>query len=104
MQVPEPSTLTKPGPNAAQGLPPAAPFNGSNLSDGGDLSGLWELTGSARAAKAGTKARIRMASRMVRIPPFNADDPPALPDEPDANSLAPAPDHLAASPRPGVAR
>ncbi len=32
MQVPEPSTLTKPGPKAAQEFPLAVPFSGSNLS------------------------------------------------------------------------
>jgi hypothetical protein len=39
-QLSEPSTLMKPGPNAAQELPPEAPFSGSNLSDGAGLSGL----------------------------------------------------------------
>ena len=39
-QLSEPSTLTKPGPKAAQELPLAAPFSGSNLWEGAALSGL----------------------------------------------------------------
>jgi hypothetical protein len=103
MQVPEPSTLTKPGPKAAQELPLAVPFNGSNFSDGAGLSGLWGLDCWAGAAEAG-RARIIMARRKVRIPPFSACHRLTLPDEPDANSLAAAPDHFAPPPRPGVAR
>ena len=39
-QLSEPTTLTKPGPKAAQELPLDEPFNGSNLSEGAGLSGL----------------------------------------------------------------
>src|SRR3974390_2147006 len=39
-QVSEPSTLTKPGPKVAQGLPLDAPFSGRTLSEGARLSGL----------------------------------------------------------------
>src|SRR5258708_40199882 len=102
MQVPEPSTLTKPGPKAAQELPLVVPFSGSNLSGGAGLSGLWGLDCWASAAEAG-RARSSMARRMVRMPPFNACHRLALPDKPDANRLATPPDGFAPPPGPGRA-
>ena len=57
-QVPEPSTLTKPGPKAAQELPLAVPFSGSNLSGGAGLSCLWGLDCWAGAAEAGRAASL----------------------------------------------
>src|SRR5258708_32402131 len=101
MQVPEPSTLTKPGPKAAQELPLAVPFSDSNLSGGAGLSGLWGLDCWASAAEAG-RARSSMARRMGRMPPFNACHRLALPDTPDSHRHATSPDHFATPPVHGL--
>jgi hypothetical protein len=69
MQVPVPSTLTKPGPKAAQSLLVPASFNGSCLAEAAGLSGFWPWVGSAMAIVAGSIATV-IASRMFRIPPF----------------------------------
>jgi len=53
-QVPEPSTLTKPGPKAAQELALAVPFNGSNLSGRGFVGhGRPDRLGQRRARRQG---------------------------------------------------
>lgn len=63
-QVSVPSSLTKPGPQAAQELPAPAPFSGSSLPEATGLSGFWLLGGSAAAAGSIATA---IARRMFRI-------------------------------------
>jgi hypothetical protein len=96
-QVSVPSTLTKPGPYAAQALPLAARLTGSCLSGFADLSGIWPLGGSTSADEAGSNA-MRIARRVFRIPPFSAGDLASLPDGLDANRSSAAPGHLAIPP------
>jgi hypothetical protein len=103
-QVSVPSTLTKPGPYAAQELLVPARFPGSSLPEFADLSGFWLLPdGPASAAEAGSTA-MTMARRVFRIPPFIAEELLLLLNELDADGHSATPDHLAVSSGPGVAR
>ena len=64
-QVSVPWTFTKPGPNAAQGLP-AVLFAGGSRSGGVDRSSFVRFAGSARTAEPDTTAMI-VARKKVRI-------------------------------------
>ena len=66
-QEPVPSTLTKPGPNSAQELLRAAPFNGNVLSVGGGVS---VFLGVPCCANASVGSRATMAMMDLRIRAF----------------------------------